>query len=404
MSLIAYLVPENEAQRLREHYRAVLLDDFVPWWETHSIDRECGGFYSYLERDGRVYAGDKTAWSLARQTWMFARLSNCLGPEPRWIDMARHGAEFLLAHVFAEDGRVYYRLTREGRPQVDPQDVYAECFVAMALGELSRATGQRARWDRAVARYEVVRARLGQPTNTPLLGSPMRAQFHLYAHDMIRMSVASVFHEVSPEARWEQDLTTSAEAVLGLHWKPELGVLLENVAPDGSPMLDLPEGRLLNPGHAVETAWMLMELGLARGDRPLLETAVEITLAAVDRAWDQQYGGLRYLANIDGTPTNPVYADHKLWWVHAEALYALLLGWAATGRDDLAAWYRRVHDYAFSAFPDRQYGEWFGYLIRDGSVVFTAKANGLKAFFHLPRVFLRCYHLLRTSGPITGVG
>lgn len=391
-------IPAAEARRLAAHYRQTLLDDFVPWWERHSIDRQCGGFYSCLERDGRVYAGDKFAWSLARQTWMFARLSNCLGRSSQWIDVARHGAEFLLAHAFNPEGRVYFRLTREGRPLVDPRDVYTECFAAIALAELGRATGESAYWHRAQACYAQVRGRLGQVENTPLLGYPMRAEFHLYAHDMARLTVAAVFNEAQPDAQWEDELSLSAESVVGLHWKPELGVLLENVAPDGSPMLDLPEGRLLNPGHALETAWMLMELGGRRGDRALVEAAVDITLASVARSWDQEYGGLRYLANLDGTPTNPPHADHKLWWPHAEALYALLLGWAITGRPELGTWYHRVHDYAFSRFADREHGEWYGYLNRDGTVVFTAKANGAKGFFHLPRVFLRCY-LLLARGP-----
>ena len=62
--------------------------------------------------------------------------------------------------------------------------------------------------------------------------------------------------------------------------------------------------------------------------------------------------------------------------------------------DDLAAWYERAHDYTFAHFPDPDYGEWFGYLNRDGSRVRTAKANGWKGFFHLPRVLLRCFGLL----------
>jgi N-acylglucosamine 2-epimerase len=387
-------IPAAEAQRLAAHYRQTLLEDFVPWWERHSIDRQCGGFYSCLERDGRAYAGDKFAWSLARQTWIFARLSNCLGPEPRWVDIAQHGAEFLLAHAFTPEGRVLFRLTREGRAMADPRDVYSECFAAIALAELSRATGDRTYWIRAQACYEQVRGLLGQPTNTPLLGYPLRAEFHLYAHDMARLSVASVFNEVEPDARWENDLIISAESVIGRHWKPDLGALLENVAPDGSPMLDLPEGRLLNPGHALETAWMLMELGRQRDDRRLVDAAVTITLAALERSWDQEYGGVRYVANLDGTPTSVPSADHKLWWPHAEALYAALLGWTLTGRRELGDWYHRVHQYAFERFADRQQGEWYGYLNRDGSVIFTAKANGAKGCFHLPRVFVRCYQLL----------
>ena len=85
----------------------------------------------------------------------------------------------------------------------------------------------------------------------------------------------------------------------------------------------------------------------------------------------------------------------KLWWPHGETLYALLLAWSLTGRADLAAWYDTVHEYTFSHFPDPEFGEWFGYLNRDGSRVWTAKANGWKGLFHLPRILYRCYCLLR---------
>lgn len=394
---MACRIPVQEAARLREHYRHVLLDDFVPWWEAHSIDRECGGFFSCLERDGRAYAGDKFTWSVARQTWMFSRLYNRCRPNSRWLEIARHGAAFLLAHGFTAEGRLYYRLSREGQPRAEPIDVYAECFAAIALAELSRAARDPGCWQRAVECYEVVRPRLGDPVGTPLLGYPLHAAFHLNAHDMIRLTVASVFAEIAPDPRWEEDLTRSAESVVGRHWKPSLGVLLENVAPDGAPLLDLPEGRLVHPGHAIETAWMIMELAAQRNDRQLVDTAIDITLRSLERCWDQPYGGLRYLDTVDGTPTQPPHATIKLWWTHAEALWALLLGWALTGRDDLGAWYRRVHDYAFAAFADRECGEWFGYLERDGTRLFTAKADGRKGCFHLPRVFLRACEILETE-------
>ena len=67
MAVNVCLIPETRAACLREHYRRALQDDFVPWWEAHSIDRDQGGFFSCLERDGHVYAGDKFTWSLARQ-------------------------------------------------------------------------------------------------------------------------------------------------------------------------------------------------------------------------------------------------------------------------------------------------------------------------------------------------
>ena len=100
------------------------------------------------------------------------------------------------------------------------------------------------------------------------------------------------------------------------------------------------------------------------------------------------------ITNFDWTPTHSLESDLKLWWPHGETLYALLLAWDLTGREDLAAWYEKVHDYTFSHFPDPEYGEWFGYLNRDGSRVWSAKANGWKGFFHLPRILYRAYQLL----------
>jgi len=265
----------------------------------------------------------------------------------------------------------------------------------MAFAEISGATGALGWWERAMVLWRRLKQRLGEPDDTPMLGYPLEERFHLHAHDMMRLMLSIGFDRIAPSPRWQRWISASTESILEKHWKPEEGALLENVAPDGSILLDLPEGRLHHPGHALETARMLFEIALQREDEQLWETALEITLTSLERGWDEEAGGIRYLVNIDGTPTHPLEADLKLWWVHAEALSTLLLSWAHTGRDDLGAWYEKVHEYTFDRFPDPEYGEWFGYLNRDGSPVWTAKANGWKGFFHLPRCLLRAHLLLR---------
>jgi hypothetical protein len=192
------------------------------------------------------------------------------------------------------------------------------------------------------------------------------------------------------------------DSILKRHWKSELHALMENVAMDGSAMLDLPEGRMVNPGHAIECAWMLLEIAARRNDDALRQTAYDIILASLERGWDEAYGGIRYILNIDGSPTHPLEADMKLWWPHCEALYALLLAWKTSGRADFGRWYEKVHDYAFNYFPDRECGEWYGYLNREGSPTWTAKATAWKCFFHLPRVLLRCYQLLGSGNEADG--
>ena len=395
MSLPGKKIPVERAAELCEHYRAALLDDVVPWWMSHSLDRRYGGYYSLLERDGRPWATDKYMWMNGRQVWLLSHLYNAHEQNAEWLDAAASGAEFMRRYAFKDDGKMHFRLDRQGQSRSEVLSIYTEVFGAIAMAEYGKASGDESYWTKAIQMYDSLMPRLGQPSDTPLLGYPIHATFHLHAHDMCRITVASVFNEIRPDSRFEDDLTLSVDSILHRHWKPDVPALLENVAVDGSPVLDLPEGRMFHPGHAVESAWMLMEIARKRGDEDLLRTSIEIVLASLNHGWDEEYGGIRYVTNVDWTPTHPLEADMKLWWPHGEALYALLLAWDLTGRDDMAQWYQKVHDYTFSHFPDPEYGEWFGYLSRDGTRVWTAKANGWKGCFHLPRALDRCHRLLR---------
>ena len=395
MDFNALHLPEKRARELKEIYRSALFDDIVPWWMHHSIDREFGGFYSCLERDGRVYAGEKFMWMTGRQIWMLSHLYNRHGQNQEWLNAARNGADFMLRHALADGGKMYFRLGRQGEPRAKSLSLYTESFAAIGLAELSKASRDDVLWERAVVMYERIRPRLGLPEDTALLGYPLlNMRFHLHSHDMMRITLAWVFNEIKPDSRWEGDLAFSANSIIENHWKPEIGLLLETVTPEGETLLDLPEGRMVHPGHAIESAWMLMEIAIKNKDENLMKTAVDIALASLEFGWDAEYGGVRYLRNLDGTPTHPLEADLKLWWPHGETLYALLLAWAYTGRTDIGNWYEKVHEYTFAHFPDPEYGEWFGYLNRDGSPVFTAKANGWKGFFHVPRILFRGFELL----------
>jgi len=387
-------IPADQVKKLQEHYRSALFDDIVPWWEKYSLDQEMGGYFTRLERDGKTYSEDKDMWMTGRQIWMFSHLYNNHEKREEWKEIARLGLDFILKYAFTPEGKMYFRLNREGHPLSSVLSLYTEVFNAIAIAEFCQIEHNSLLKEKAMTLYDRMMARFGQSTDTPLLGYPLDAQFHLHAHDMCRITVAWVYNQVWPDQRFEDDLNLSCDSILQKHWKPDLGALLENVAPDGTPMLDLPEGRMFHPGHAIESAWMMMEIAKKNENNELFDTAIDIVLASLEFGWDNEYGGLRYMGNIDNTPCHNLEADLKLWWPHCESLYALLLIWAHTDRDDIRNWYEKVHDYTFNSFPDPEYGEWFGYLNRDGSKVWTAKSNGWKGFFHLPRILYRCYQLL----------
>ena len=84
----------------------------------------------------------------------------------------------------------------------------------------------------------------------------------------------------------------------------------------------------------------------------------------------------------------------KLWWVHNEALIASLMAYALTGDEKYWERFLLLHEYVFSHFVDEEYGEWYGYLHRDGTVSHMQKGSMWKGPYHLPRCLMLCDELL----------
>ena len=112
------------------------------------------------------------------------------------------------------------------------------------------------------------------------------------------------------------------------------------------------------------------------------------------RGWDEEYGGLLYFVDADGKPPTRLEWDMKLWWPHAEALYALLLAYHLSRDQKYADWFERMQEWTFQHFPDPEYGGWYGYLRRDGSLSTPLKGGMWKGFFHTPRALWLCWKLL----------
>jgi N-acylglucosamine 2-epimerase len=68
-----------------------------------------------------------------------------------------------------------------------------------------------------------------------------------------------------------------------------------------------------------------------------------------------------------------------------EALVALAKGYVLTKDPRCVDWFQRIHEYTWSHFKDPNYGEWFGYLNREGNVLLPLKGGKWKGCFHIPR-------------------
>ncbi|NQU25854.1 MAG: AGE family epimerase/isomerase [Candidatus Nealsonbacteria bacterium] len=392
----------NEIDRLTRVYRDGLLDDTLPFWIDHCVDRQHGGFLFSLGRDGSVIDTDKPMWIHGRFTWLLATLYREVEPNEQWLDLARHGVEFINRHGFDADGRMFFLVDRQGRPLRKRRYLFTETFAVIALAAYSMATDEpqyaRQALDlfRLIIRYHTTPGLL-EPKTIPAtrqlkgLGMPM---ILIATAQVLREAVREVRRPEVEEPICNEWIDRSIDEIERDFMNREFEAVLESVGPDGE-FSDTFAGRMLCPGHALEAAWFILQEARHRGgDRRLIELGCTILDWSWQRGWDDQYGGIIYYRDVRGLPCTEYWHDMKFWWPQNEALIATLLAYRLTGNEKYADWHRRAHDWAYAHFPDPQHGEWYGYLHRDGRLSTSLKGNHFKGPFHLPRMQLLCWQLL----------
>ena len=381
--------------RYAEQYRQALLDDVIPFWERHSIDRKCGGYFTCLDRTGDVFDTDKFVWLQARQVWTFSMLYNRLEKRNSWLDIARHGAEFLRAHGMDEEGNWYFALDRTGRPLVQPYNIFSDCFAAMAFSQYALATDDDAARDLAQATYYNVLQRQNNPKGKYNKAVPGTRPLKNFALPMILCNLTLELESLLDDGTVEKTIDTCIHQVMTVFLDAGRKLIYENVLADGS-HADCFDGRLINPGHGIEAMWFMMDIAQRRNDPALMERAAQTVLDILAFGWDQETEGIFYFLDADGRPPQQLEWDQKLWWVHLETLVALSMAYAFTGREECWEWYQEVHDYTWARFPDPAYGEWYGYLNRRGEMLLPLKGGKWKGCFHVPRALYRCWQVFTT--------
>ena len=374
-------------------YRENLLNDVVPFWMKNSLDEKFGGFFTCLDTNGKVYDTDKFIWLQCRQVWCFSMLYNRVEKKQEWLDIAIHGAEFLIKNGRDAEGNWYFSLNQKGVPLTQPFNIFSDCFASMAFGQLFQATNKKEYGDIAVTTFHNILRRQKDPKGKYSKAFPDTRPLKSFALPMILCNLVLEIEHLLDPALVESTIANGIKAVMTDFYQPESGLILENISVDGS-FSDSFEGRLLNPGHGLESMWFMMDLAKRGDDKILLQKAVDITINILEYSWDKKYGGIFYFLDIKGNPPQQLEWDQKLWWVHIETIISLLKGYLLTGDKRCWQWFEKVHAYTWAHFPDAENGEWFGYLNRQGEVLLPIKGGKWKGCFHVPRGLYQCWNTL----------
>jgi len=382
------MIKNVPAAELASLYRNTLLHDVAPFWIKHSLDNTHGGYFTCLDRSGKIYDTDKFSWLQARQIYMFARLHNAVDHNQQWLDIATSGINFLDKYGRDDHGNYYFSLTREGKPLTKAFNIFSDCFAALAYHEYAKATASEQAMVKAKEAFDHFLDRRNNPKGT-LEKTTGNRPLRNFGISMMTAYLAFQMETVIGRASAEKLYDECILNIFDEHYDESKGIIREYVDLHGN-FLDTYEGRLINPGHGIEAMWFLMDVAVRLNRKDLIDRSVDICLQILNYSWDQAHGGIYYFMDAKGAPPQQLEHDQKLWWVHLEALIALSRAWLLTDRRDVMEWYHKVHHYTWQHFPDPEHGEWYGYLSREGKPHLDLKGGKWKGFFHVPRALLEC--------------
>lgn len=375
-----------------ESYKKDLTENIMPFWMKYGLDRENGGVYTCVNRDGSLMDTTKSVWFQGRFAFICSFAYNNVEKNQEWLDAAKSTLEFIEKHCFDEQGHMYFSVTAEGKPLRKRRYVFSETFAAIAMSEYALATGDQHWAKRAIQVFEDTQRFLATPGFLP---AKFEADVKLQGHSivMILINVGSCIRKVVDDPKLTQQIDESIEKLKKYFIHPEFKCLLETVGENGE-FIDTNMTRTINPGHCIETSWFIMEEAKLRGwEKPMFDLALQVFDWSWDWGWDKQYGGIINFRDCKNLPSQDYSQDMKFWWPQCETIIASLYAYLGTGDEKYLYRHERISEWTYAHFPDAEYGEWYGYLHRDGTVAQPAKGNLYKGPFHIPRMMIKGYML-----------
>ena len=373
-------------------YKEDMLTDIMPFWMKHGLDKVHGGVYTCIDRKGELMDSTKSVWFQGRFAFTCCFAYNHIERKQEWLDAAKCTLGFIEKHCFDNDRRMYFEVMADGTPLRKRRYVFSESFAAIAMAEYALATGNQTYAQKALDIFKDMRRFL----NTPGILEPKylpTVEMQGHSITMIMINVASRIKKVISDPELDRQIDESLHALKTYFIHPEFKALLETVGPNGE-FIDTINGRTINPGHCIETSWFLFDVAHDRGnDKELIDLGLQIFDWSWEWGWDKEYGGIINFRDCRNLPAQDYSQDMKFWWPQTESIIATLYAYKLTKDEKYLQMHRQISEWTYAHFPDHEYGEWYGYLHRDGSVAQPAKGNLFKGPFHIPRMMTKAHTL-----------
>jgi mannose/cellobiose epimerase-like protein (N-acyl-D-glucosamine 2-epimerase family) len=406
---------EGYLGEMRHH----LLDELLPFWKTHGVDPEYGGFLTYLDKDGTPTGeGVKTVVCQTRMIYSYASIHRAsLDPDGVFLEHAAQGVDFLIKHMWDDEHTGWvWTAEKDGTPIDRSKIMYGHSFAIYALSEYAMASGDRRALEMAEETLRCIRQLAADrehggfgeffeedwsPKKPGVYGGD-RKSLDVHMH---LMEAFTNLYEATGNPAHKKDACTVIDLLFKHMINPEFGTGIAQFAFDWTPLrailfknvwgsdrnVDDGEGRPLNNtsfGHNVEFAWLLKHsvdiLGLDIEDykermRKLYDHCVEYGI-------DWKKGGVY----CEGPNDGPARERNKEFWQQAEVLIGMLDAALILGGDKYIEAYHNVHRFVMDRVINHEVGEWYPLFDEDSNRVWDYMGHAWKINYHTVRAAIQC--------------
>jgi mannobiose 2-epimerase len=375
---------------------AELSENIVPFWLAHAFDAEGGAVVGRMSRDLAIdRAAPKGLILVARLLWSFAAFARHL-PEGAACRVAADRAHAYLEAHFWDDsyGGVYWTVDASGAPLDTRKKIYGQAFAIYAFAEYFRLTGSERALSRAKTLFGLIEDkarddRFGGYFEAYERGWTLAADLRLGDDDLAaKKSMNTHLHLLESYTGllrvWpNSDLRARIRALVQIF----LARIVDRQTPRFNAFFEddwSVRGRHVSPGHDIEGSWLLCEAAEVVADSALLPRvrarALEIAASVLSGVDDD--GGIFNGTSHDGTED-----DGKSWWPQAEAVVGFLNAYELSGEERYAEAAQHAFRFIGKRLVDREYGEWFWSVSRDGTPDLSKpKISGWKCPYHNGRM------------------
>ncbi len=347
------------------------------WWDV-GADRDGGGFHDLIGLDGAPVSSVRRARVQTRQTYVYAAAGQ-LGWQGPWRKAMAHGLDFFVAKFQRPDGLFRTKVAIDGSPADETAELYDQAFALFAMAMVRQASPDRTDLP-AVARDLLAKIETefhhdGVAFREASAAHPFQSNPHMH---LFEASLA--WSETDADPVWPAMADRLAELCLSRFIDAKTGALREFFDADWRPAAGV-DGRIVEPGHQFEWAWLLQRWGVLR-KRP-------DACAAARRLFEigSTYGvdaerGVAFNALLDDFSPHDLSA--RLWPQTERIKAAVLLGASETDpgrrqryRDEAAAGVKGLLTY----FDTPVVGLWRDKLQSDGT--FVQEPAPASSFYHI---------------------